>query len=155
MKKHLWKKLLLFAVCAGVLWLLYPGLYKESDAKTDLSMDEFEDIIGTYNIDDSILDYNSYLTQYAQVARPDKKVVADYEDCVRYEEDGMAVEPTVYENYEGRSGKSLLTKENSLVEYEITVPETGLYNLSVLYYSVEGKNSDIERSIFIDGTLPF
>ena len=155
MKKHLWKKLLLFAVCAGVLWLLYPGLYKESDAKTDLSMDEFEDIIGTYNIDDSILDYNSYLTQYAQAARPDKKVVAGYEDCVRYEEDGMAVEPTVYENYEGRKGKSLLTKENSLVEYEITVPETGLYNLSVLYYSVEGKNSDIERSIFIDGTLPF
>ena len=155
MKKHLWKKLILFAVCAGVLWLLYPGLYRESDAKTDLSMDEFEDIIGTYNIDDSIPDYNSYLKQYETAARPEKTIVADFDDCVRYEEDGAAVEATVYTDYEGRTGKSLLTKENSLVEYEFTVKEEGLYNLSVVYYSVAGKNSDIERGIFIDGALPF
>ena len=153
--KGVWKKALVLAVVAVALWLVYPGLYKESGAQTDLSMDEFEDIIGTYNIDDSILSYKNYVEQHSGAAYPDTVVEIGAEDYVRYEENGEAVKPVVYTDYEGMAGDSLLTTESALIEYEVDIKEEGFYNLSFVYYPVEGKNSDIERSIFVDGDLPF
>ena len=41
------------------------------------------------------------------------------------------------------------------MEWKVHVEEEGMYNLSLLYYPVEGKSSSIERSIRIDGKLPF
>ena len=153
--KGMWKKALVLVVAVFALWLAYPGLYKESGAQTDLSMEEFEDIIGTYNIDDSILSYKNYVEQYSGAAYPDAVVEIGAENYVRYEEDGTKAEPQVYTDYEGMAGNSLLTTESALIEYEVEIEEEGFYNLSFVYYPVEGKNSDIERSIFIDGNLPF
>jgi len=150
-----WKKIVLFAVAILIFGLVYPGLSKESGAKTDISMDEYEDIIGTYNIDDSILSYKDYQKEHAGAAYPDAVVKIGAGDCVRYEEDGVAVEPKIYKDYADRAGESLLTSETGLIEYEFEIKETGFYNLSFLYYPEEGKNSEIERSIFIDGELPF
>ena len=152
--KGVWKKALVL-VLAAVLLLTCPGFYRESSAQTDLSMDDFEDIIGTYNIDDSILSYKDYVEKYSNAAYPEAVVEVGAESYVRYEEDGTAAEPQIYNDYEGMAGSSLLTTENSLIEYEVNVPEEGFYNLSFVYYPVEGKNSDIQRSIFVDGTLPF
>ena len=150
-----WKKVVIVLVAAVLLFLAYPGLAKLTGAKTDISMDEYEDIIGTYNIDDSILSYKDYLKEHAGAAYPDEVIKIGADACVRYEEDGVATEPKVYKNYEGRTGDSLLTSETGLIEYEFTVKQAGFYNLSFLYYPEAGKNSDIERSIFIDGKLPF
>lgn len=152
--KGMWKKALVL-VLAAVLLVTYPGFYRESSAQTDLSMDEFEDIIGTYNIDDSILSYKNYVEKYQGAAYPSSVVEIGAKDYVRYEEDGVAAKPQVYTDYEGMAGDSLLTSETALIEYEVDVEEEGLYNLSFVYYPVEGKNSDIERSIFVDGNLPF
>ncbi len=152
--KGVWKKALVL-VLAAVLLVTYPGFYKESSAQTNLSMDEFEDIIGTYNIDDSILSYKDYVEKYSTAKYPEAVVEVGAKNYVRYEEDGAAVKPEVYTDYEGMAGDSLLTTENSLIEYEVDIPEEGFYNLSFVYYPVPGKNSDIERSIFIDGMLPF
>ncbi|MDE6421324.1 MAG: ABC transporter substrate-binding protein, partial [Lachnospiraceae bacterium] len=58
-------------------------------------------------------------------------------------------------DYEGMSGDAVLTTENAYVEYKVDVPETGLYELSLEYYPVEGKNSEIQRSFFVDGELPY
>ena len=62
--KGVWKKALVLVLAAVLLVTVYPGLYRESGAQTDLSMDEFEEIIGTYNIDESILSYKDYVKQY-------------------------------------------------------------------------------------------
>ena len=153
--KGVWKKALVFALVAVLLVTIYPGFYRESGAQTDLSMDEFEEIIGTYNIDDSILSYKDYVKQYSTAKYPAAAIEIGAEDCVRYEEGGAAATPQVYKDYEGMAGDSLLTTEDSLIEYEVTIPEEGFYNMSFVYYPVPGKNSDIERSIFVDGNLPF
>lgn len=152
--KGVWKKVLVL-VLAAVLLITYPGFYRESGAQTDLSMEEFEDIIGTYNIDDSVLSYKDYVKQYSAANYPAAVVEIGAENYVRYEEDGVAATPQVFKDYEGMAGDSLLTSEDSLIEYEVSVQEEGFYNLSFVYYPVPGKNSDIERSIFIDGNLPF
>ena len=153
--KGVWKKALVLMLVAVLLVTIYPGFYKESGAQTNLSMDDFEDIIGTYNIDDSILSYKDYVKQYSNAKYPTTVVEIGAEDYVRYEEDGETATPEIYKDYEGMAGDSLLTTEDSLIEYEVNVPEEGFYNISFVYYPVPGKNSDIERSIFVDGNLPF
>lgn len=127
----------------------------ESQAKTSLLMDEFDEIISTYNIDNSIPAYNEYKAMHADAAYPDRVIEIPAGEYVRYEESDKEAEPEIYTDFEGMAGDSVLTGEDSLIEFEVDVPESGFYNLSVVYYSVEGKNSDIERSVFVDGELPF
>ncbi len=149
------KKIMSLMLAVIMALSLLPIAEMESYAKTDKLMDEFDEIISTYNIDDSIPSYKNYIAQYATMNRPDGSIEIPAGGYVRYEESDQAAVPEIYTDYEGMAGDSVLTSEDSLIEFEVNVPESGLYNLSVVYYSVEGKNSDIERSIFVDGELPF
>jgi hypothetical protein len=76
---------------------------------------------------------------------------------VRYEEDGVSLEPEILSNYMDipGGGDSVVTKENSLIEYEVQIEEEGFYNLSLLYYPIAGNSAQIQRSIFVDGVLPY
>lgn len=133
---------------------LFPGVQPQVNAMTDRSMDEYDEIVSTYSVDASVPDYKTYVAGYDAVY-PDAQMVIEAKDYVRYEENGVAAEPQVLSGYEGMDGDSLLTSEESMVEFEVTAGEEGFYNLSVEYFPVTGKSSDIERSIFVDGELPF
>lgn len=88
---------------------------------------------------------------HQEAARPNHEIIihaADYSDV-----EGEGFE--ILNDFEGQSGRSLLTGEQGSVSWQVNVPETGLYNISLLYYPVEGKSSSIERSFLIDGELPF
>ena len=89
-------------------------------------MEEYEDLIGTYSIDDSIPGYNEYVELYPQ-NYPDKEYRIAADSYVRYEEDGVALTPELWENYENvpNGGTSLYTSENALVEYEVNIEESG------------------------------
>lgn len=93
--------------------------------------------------------YAEYLQQNEKV--PHQEITIEADSYVRSE--GMNV--SVLANYEGEEGNSILTNEEGLIEWEVNVEEEGYYNLEVLYYPIEGKSSDIQRGIFIDGQLPF
>ena len=125
-----------------------------SYTKTETMMDDFDDVVSTYSIDESIPSYKDYLS-----SMPQKYPVESFEvtsnDVSRYLEDDIEKDPEYYADYEGFQGNAVYTSEKSLIEYDITVPEEGFYNMSIQYYPVEGKNSDIERSIFLDGQLPY
>lgn len=148
------KAMALLLVCIMVLPLLQIGQVN-TYAKTDMLMDDFDELISTYNIDESIPSYKEYMKGYEDSTRPNRVIEIPAEDYVRYEESDRQASPELYMNYEGMSGGSVLTGEDSLIEFEVDVPESGLYNLSVVYYPVEGKNSDIQRSVFVDGNLPY
>lgn len=123
-------------------------------AKTDYSMDDYDDIVSTYSIDKSILGYSDYVEQF-EASYPETTIHIGTENVVRYDENDKASEPVVYSDYEGMTGDSVYTTENSLIEFEFEVEQEGFYDLSFVYYPVAGKNSDIERSIFVDGKLPY
>ena len=53
------------------------------------------------------------------------------------------------------SGMVLYTEEESAFDLKINVPFSGLYNISVEYYPVEGRGQDIRRAFYIDGNIPF
>ncbi len=94
--------------------------------------------------------YSAYLQAHADAARPTDEIVISGGDYLEASEDFE-----VLSDYEGRAGESLLTLEEGSVTYEVDIPETGLYQLQLTYYPVEGKNNDIERQVFINGELPF
>ncbi|MBQ9119783.1 MAG: extracellular solute-binding protein [Lachnospiraceae bacterium] len=130
-----------------------------SYAQTDVSLEEYEDIVGTYSIDDSMLSYEEYLAQYNDV-RPDAEIVVDAADYARYtdgsvDESGNEVysKPEVYTDYEGETGDSVLIAENGMIEFDITVTEEGFYDMSLDYFPVAGNSSDIQRAFFVDGKL--
>lgn len=149
------KKIMALALTVAMTLSLFPVTGLESSAKTDMLMDDFDEIISTYNIDPSIPSYKEYMEANGAQARPEDVVEIPAADYVRYEESDAAAVPEVYSNYEGMTGDSVLTSEDSLIEFEFEVKNAGLYNVSVVYYPVAGKNSDIQRSLFVDGELPF
>ena len=141
---------LLAAVLA--LGMMLPTL--TASAVTDLSIDDYEDIVSQYAVSSDSIGFEEYAKLYDAVY-PDVTIEIDAADFVRYEEDDASVTPDTYEDYEGMAGISVMTGESSLIEFEVTVTESGYYDLSLLYYPTEGKNSAIQRSIFLDGTLPY
>ncbi|MCL1788375.1 MAG: hypothetical protein FWG38_10360, partial [Defluviitaleaceae bacterium] len=95
--------------------------------------------------------FSDYLADHAHATRPNAEYIIDAADFVLTE--GMDVR--IYQDFEGVPGASVFTDEQGLIEWEVTVAESGLYNISILYYSIEGRSSDIQRAVFINGEQPF
>lgn len=134
--------------------LLFASQPIPAAAKTAIPLEEFEETIGTYSINDEIVSYEEYLEANG-TNRPEEVYVIEGSDYVRFEDETGSATPEIYTDYKGMEGKSIYTKESGLVEYEVTIQKAGLYRLSVLYFPVEGKNTAIQRSFFIDGKMPY
>lgn len=124
-------------------------------AESLMTQEECKEIVSTYSVTDSVPGYSEYLEAHAGAARPQREFAVDAGDYSCYMENDVEMTPEIYTDYEGMSGDAVLTTENAYVEYKVDVPETGLYELSLEYYPVEGKNSEIQRSFFVDGELPY
>ncbi len=61
---------------------------------------------------------------------------------------------TILSEYEGMNNV-LLTEESGSVTYEIEVSEAGFYRMVLTYFPYEGKSSNIERRVKINGEVPF
>lgn len=94
--------------------------------------------------------YEYYLSRHINAERPDATITIQLDD---YTDKDMQLE--VLESFEGYTGTVLVTGEEGFVEWEIYVPEEGLYNIFIEYFPIEGRGSAIEREIWINGELPF
>lgn len=94
--------------------------------------------------------YNDYVSQYKDAAYPDCDINFD---VVHYTLSDY--KPEIKTDYAGDKGKSLLTSDSGYVEWTVDADKAGFYNMEVSYYPVKGKSSYIERSIWVDGKLPF
>lgn len=111
-------------------------------------LDDYQEQLSSY-VD--VISYSDYVAGKTVRSDTTKEYVITAKDYSYIE--GMEVE--VLKDYKEMKGDSLYTDEEGLIEWEVTVEEDGLYNMAVTYYPIEGKSSDIERGIFIDGQLPF
>lgn len=59
------------------------------------------------------------------------------------------------QGYEGYDDDAVLTGEDAQITYAFSVPESGYYHLSIDYFALEGKGTDVARTLYIDGRLPF
>lgn len=123
-------------------------------AVTESSRKDYEEQVSQFVASGQNMGYEEYSQAYPQIF-PEETLEIPAAEYVRYEEGDQEAEPQVLDDYQGMKGQSILTAENSLVEYEFTVETPGYYDLSLVYYPVEGKNSAIQRSFFLDGELPY
>lgn len=156
MRRKNWKRKMAFLLAAALMAGAFPQNTLRAEAATDITLEEYENIVGTYSIDPSVLGYQEYVAANPQTY-PDQEYRIPAVDYVRYEENGVSATPEIYDNYENipGGGSALLTSEEALVEFEVDVKESGFYDLSLLYYPIEGKSSEIQRAFFVDGKLPY
>ncbi|TYQ17045.1 UNVERIFIED_CONTAM: ABC-type glycerol-3-phosphate transport system substrate-binding protein [Acetivibrio alkalicellulosi] len=98
-----------------------------------------------------VINYSTYIAKHKDKEFPQREYLIDAHSYT----DVFNMELEILENFQGMEGKSVLTKEEGSITYEVEVKEAGLYNISFEYYPIEGKNSAIQRAIFINGQLPF
>ncbi len=126
-----------------------------AEAATEIAMSEYDNLVSTYTIQSDSVNYREYMENMGSKSRPQESITVFAADYSRYEESDKAVTPEVYTDFAGDIGKSVLTGEDSLIEFDFDVEKEGFYNITLNYYPIEGKSADIERSIFIDGKLPY
>ena len=56
--------------------------------------------------------------------------------------------------FEGKTNVVYLPDEGAAT-WTVTVPETALYAIEIPYYAVQSKATDVERTLRIDGEVPF
>jgi len=149
------KKLMAMVLTAAEVMTVFQLGAINVNAEASMTQEECREIVSTYSVNDSVPSYSDYLAEHADAVYPDVTVEVDAADYVAYLEGDVEVQPEIYSDYEGMEGDSVLTSETGYIEYQVDVPETGFYKLELLYYPVEGKNSEIQRSFFLDGELPY
>ncbi len=125
------------------------------ETAAELTRSGFEELVSEYAVSAGKLGYKDYVLRHEGGDRPEEEITIDAGGYTRYEEADDPADPEVRPDFEGMEGESVLTAENSLIEFSFDVEREGYYDLSLLYYPVEGKNSAIQRSIFLDGLLPY
>lgn len=95
--------------------------------------------------------YEEYLAKHEGAALAAEDVVIPGE--AYSQTDGMTV--SVLEDHAGRSGKSVLTADSGMITWDVDIKQAGLYNIRLDLYTEQGKDSDIERELAIDGAVPF
>jgi ABC-type glycerol-3-phosphate transport system substrate-binding protein len=119
-----------------------------------LSRADIDDILWSYTIDKTIPSFKEYRDSHPQ-GRPDREIHIDAADFSRYLEGDEEAVPEIIPNFMGMDGDSVLTSEDSVIEYIFFVEEAGFYDISLLYFPYEGKSSEIQRSFFVNGALPY
>ena len=98
---------------------------------------------------ESSVAYPQYLQPYADLPSVDREITID---ATAY---SSGEQITVADSYEGAKGKVLLTQESGYAEWQVNVPLTGLYAVALEYCPTKGTGSAIQRSLYIDGAIPF
>ncbi|MFC5651906.1 extracellular solute-binding protein [Paenibacillus solisilvae] len=95
--------------------------------------------------------YDRYLLAHPSAVKPDLSIplnLSQYQIA-----GGMAAEGL--SDFQGIQGESVKTSDEGTISWDVDVTEDGLYNIGLTYYPIEGKSGSIERTVLIDGKLPF
>ena len=100
---------------------------------------------------ENIVDYETYFKGHLEegAVRPDYDVYVFGEN---YVSTNMDVE-LVY--VEENNGFAVRTGDWGYIAWEVEIPEAGFYNMELHYLPVEGRGISIERSLEINGEIPF
>ena len=93
--------------------------------------------------------YTGYLLEHEGASCPDKTVDIDIFNYTL--ENGEAEVVNDYHD----AAKALYTETESVVTFDVNVPESGYYYVKMDYLIPESRGVQAERSVYINGELPF
>jgi len=94
--------------------------------------------------------YTSYIVKYTGEPSPDIEIVVKGSEYIS--DHGANVE---IRDYEGKDNVLYWASQEGSVEWKVVVPRAGLYNMSITYCAIPGKNNNIKMRLYIDGQIPF
>jgi len=94
--------------------------------------------------------YMLYL-QAHDFVRPDEVIIIEAQNFIYSSEES----PLLHVDFEGEEGISVVTGDQDIFVWEFYVPTTGFYNIMLHYFPIEGRSASIERTIHINGEVPF
>lgn len=80
----------------------------QTSAVTDLSADDYEDIVSQYAVASDSIAYEQYKQMY-EANYPQQIIQINAADYVRYETSDGAIAPEIYQDYQDMEGSSVLT----------------------------------------------
>ncbi|MBP3961246.1 extracellular solute-binding protein [Paenibacillus lignilyticus] len=95
--------------------------------------------------------YDEYLSKHKDTPEPKSDILIEAESF----NEASGMNAAIVENYEGEQGKMVSTEETGSISWSVDVEQSGLYQIEMKYFTVKGKDSDIERGLKIDGETPF
>ncbi|MCU6712345.1 extracellular solute-binding protein [Paenibacillus sp. J5C_2022] len=148
MRQRLFKYRWIAMLCTAAILMATQASAPHSSAKGMVDRDQVSELTGLTLRENG---YEQYRLQHQDKPMPDETIVVR---ATSYERaDGM--KPGLYRDSNAAEDGALLTDETGMMTWAFDVPEAGLYYISVRYYNVPGKNTDIERALYINGELPF
>ena len=119
-------------------------------AKADVA----EDASGLKEISEALssINYAEYQKQHEGASRGTSTVTVKAVDYIAEETDATV---KVESNYQGKSGQSLIMEDDGQVSWKVNIPKSGLYAIKIDYCSVSEKTNSIERTLYINGKVPF
>ncbi|MDQ6418417.1 extracellular solute-binding protein [Paenibacillus sp. LHD-117] len=95
--------------------------------------------------------YDRYLQQYQNANKPEEKIVVKGSAFTH----AARMQPKIVSDVGDEQGSFVYTEDTGTIEWEVEIPKDGLYNMSLRFFTPEGKASAIERQLLIDGETPF
>ncbi len=95
--------------------------------------------------------YDSYIAQYKDAAGPREEIIIKGASYTSANDANVKI----LNDLQGKSDVLAWDNESGYVEWEVVVPETGLYNISLSYLPLAARGRDIELGLYIDGVIPF
>ena len=95
--------------------------------------------------------YTVYLEEHKDSSRPQGEEIVV--DLAKYNKDN-AENTEILTDYQGEASV-LYQGDGGYTEWQVTIPEAGLYRAYIEYYPVESRGVSMERSFLINGELPF
>jgi ABC-type glycerol-3-phosphate transport system substrate-binding protein len=142
------KKIMAFLIASTMVATTIPWNYSKVYADNNAKQGENEKVLSGFIKQNT---YDKYIEQYKDALKPQKEI------SIKGNSYSSATDASVkiISDLNGKSDVLQWDNGSGFVEWEVDVPEAGLYNLSMSYYPLVGKGRDIELGLYIDGKVPF
>ncbi|AZN42179.1 extracellular solute-binding protein [Paenibacillus albus] len=154
MKRSYLKLISIVVVLCAVIWFVvssFGGFGGHPAAAEDRQLDtaSLADLQASYKSGS----YEEYLSKHENEAETQSGTDIRVEAEQYVSLNGMSA--SVVHDYEGQQGDMVLTGETGSMTWAVDVKTSGMYQIGMKYFTVKGKESDIERGLLIDGNAPF
>lgn len=96
--------------------------------------------------------YTNYVKKYTDAARPDKTVEVLGKD---YDPASVTDAQITVTTVDGENDVMQWANQEGSVSWTVNIPETGVYNIKMIYETLESNTNDVEFSLLIDGESPY
>lgn len=96
--------------------------------------------------------YTNYVKKYTDAARPEKTVEVLGKD---YDPASVTDAQITVTTVDGENDVMQWANQEGSVSWTVNIPETGVYNIKMIYEALESNTNDVEFSLLIDGESPY